>query len=81
MLHFLGPNVLGLLGSGGAILSWVSLCFCGGIYASEFCLIQILGVYTVDTWSCLCWADVLFFGFYCFLWILVMCGACGLHDK
>lgn len=53
------------------------LCFGLGILASGFERIVILGF---DIWSCLCWVDVLFLGFYS-LWFLRKCDGCVLPSR
>lgn len=65
LLEYLGPAMIGLLGSVGDILSWmlfiVFLCWCVRIWDFKNCNSRC-GMIFVE-WSCLCCVDVSFLGF------------------
>lgn len=76
ILHFSGPAVVGLLGSGGGNFGCSCLCLGLGIWSYDDWV--FLGV---DIWSCLCWVGVPFFGCLLSLRILGKCDNCGVPGR
>lgn len=68
--------MVGFLGPGRDILSWLLMWFYADVEEFEMTVILL-----ADIWSYLHWVGVLFLGFCCPLWLLRWCGECCLQGN